>query len=59
MIMWGLAGDLENGRVVKAAPQAGTTALMLLSDEMNLCTIPENDAMGAVTQLIVKHINKP
>jgi len=27
---------------------------MLLSDEMKLCTIPENDAMGAVTQLIVK-----
>lgn len=29
---------------------------MLLSDEMNLCTIPENDSMGAVTQLVVKHL---
>ncbi|MFC2087189.1 hypothetical protein ACFLSA_03380 [Bacteroidota bacterium] len=29
---------------------------MLLSDEMKLCTIPENDAMGAVSQLIVKHL---
>ena len=29
---------------------------MLLSDEMNLCTIPENDAMGAVTQLVVKQL---
>jgi L-fucose isomerase-like protein len=29
---------------------------MLLSDEMKLCAIPENDTMGAVTQLIVKHI---
>ena len=29
---------------------------MLLSDEMKLCTIPENDAMGAVTQLVVKHV---
>ncbi len=29
---------------------------MLLSDLMHLCTIPENDAMGAVTQLIVKKI---
>ena len=29
---------------------------MLLSDEIKVCTIPENDAMGAVTQLIVKHI---
>lgn len=29
---------------------------MLLSDEMNLCTIPENDTLGAVTQLIVKNV---
>ncbi|MEO8962131.1 MAG: hypothetical protein ABI325_09630 [Ginsengibacter sp.] len=29
---------------------------MLLADELNLCTIPENDAMGAVTQLIVKQL---
>jgi len=29
---------------------------MLLSDEMHLCTIPENDAMGAVTQLVVKEL---
>jgi len=29
---------------------------MLLSDELNICTIPENDAMGAVTQLVVKHL---
>lgn len=29
---------------------------MLLSDEAGLCTIPENDVMGAVTQLVVKHL---
>ncbi|MCO5241093.1 MAG: hypothetical protein M9904_13665 [Chitinophagaceae bacterium] len=29
---------------------------MLLSDEAGLCTIPENDVMGAVTQLIVKQL---
>lgn len=29
---------------------------MLLSDEGKLCTIPENDVMGAVTQLVVKHV---
>jgi hypothetical protein len=29
---------------------------MLLSDELKLCTIPENDAMGAVTQLVVKQL---
>ncbi|MBX3253150.1 MAG: hypothetical protein KF862_03325 [Chitinophagaceae bacterium] len=29
---------------------------MLLSDEADLCTIPENDVMGAVTQLIVKQL---
>jgi len=29
---------------------------MLLADEMKVCTIPENDAMGAVTQLIMKEL---
>lgn len=29
---------------------------MLLSDEMKVCTIPENDAMGAVTQLVIKKL---
>lgn len=29
---------------------------MLLADEAGLCTIPENDVMGAVTQLIVKQL---
>ncbi len=29
---------------------------MLLADETGLCTIPENDTMGAITQLIVKQI---
>lgn len=29
---------------------------MLLADELKLCTIPENDVMGAVTQLIIKYI---
>lgn len=29
---------------------------MLLSDESGVCTIPENDVMGAVTQLIVKQL---
>ena len=29
---------------------------MLLSDKMGICTIPENDAMGAVTQLIIKQV---
>lgn len=29
---------------------------MLLANEMKLCTIPENDAHGSVTQLIAKHL---
>jgi L-fucose isomerase-like protein len=29
---------------------------MLLSDEAGLCCIPENDTMGAVTQLIIKQL---
>ncbi len=30
--------------------------LMLLSDEAKLCTIPENDALGNITQLMVKYV---
>ncbi len=29
---------------------------MLLSDEAGLCTIPENDALGTITQLMVKYL---
>ena len=29
---------------------------MLLADEMGLCTIPENDCLGNVTQLMVKYL---
>ena len=29
---------------------------MLLSDESGLCTIPENDSLGSVTQLMVKYL---
>lgn len=29
---------------------------MLLSDEAGLCTIPENDALGSITQMMVKYL---
>jgi L-fucose isomerase-like protein len=29
---------------------------MLLSEDPGVCTIPENDSLGAVTQLIVRHL---
>ncbi len=29
---------------------------MLLADNLNVCAIPENDTLGAVTQLIVKYL---
>ena len=29
---------------------------MLLSDEAKLCTIPENDSLGSITQLMVKYL---
>jgi L-fucose isomerase-like protein len=29
---------------------------MLIADEENICTIPENDSLGCVTQLIVKFV---
>jgi L-fucose isomerase-like protein len=46
--------DVDGMKKVLSFPPA--MIFMLFSDEMNLCTIPENDAMGAVTQLIVKHL---
>ncbi len=46
--------DVDGMKKILAFPPA--MIFMLLSDEMKLCTIPENDAMGAVTQLIMKQI---
>ena len=46
--------DVDGMKKILSFPPA--MIFMLLSDEMNLCTIPENDAMGAVTQLIVKQL---
>ena len=34
MILWGLAGDIEDGRMVTAAPQAGTTALRKVFEDL-------------------------
>lgn len=44
--------DVDGMKKLLEMPPA--MAFMLLSDEAGLCSIPENDAMGAVTQLIVK-----
>jgi len=46
--------DVDGMKKILSFPPA--MIFMLLSDEMKVCTIPENDAMGAVTQLIVKNI---
>lgn len=46
--------DVDGMKKLLSFPPA--MIFMLLSDELNLCTIPENDAMGAVTQLVVKHL---
>ena len=46
--------DVDGMKKIMGMPPA--MIFMLLSDEMNLCTIPENDSMGAVTQLIVKQL---
>ena len=34
ILLWGLAGVRENGKVVTPAPQAGTTALRKVFEEM-------------------------
>ncbi len=46
--------DVDGMKKILSFPPA--MIFMLLSDEMKLCTIPENDAMGAVTQLVVKEL---
>ena len=46
--------DVDGMKKLLSFPPA--MIFMLLSDELNICTIPENDAMGAVTQLIVKQL---
>lgn len=46
--------DVDGMKKILSYPPA--FIFMLLSDESDLCTIPENDAMGAVTQLILKKI---
>jgi L-fucose isomerase-like protein len=46
--------DVDGMKKILSFPPA--MIFMLLSDEMNVCTIPENDSMGAVTQLVVKHL---
>lgn len=46
--------DVDGMKKILSYPPA--LIFMLLSNEMKLCTIPENDAMGAVTQLIVKQL---
>lgn len=46
--------DVDGMKKILSFPPA--MIFMLLSDELNICTIPENDAMGAVTQLIVKQL---
>ena len=46
--------DVDGMKKILSFPPA--MIFMLLSDELNVCTIPENDAMGAVTQLVVKQL---
>jgi L-fucose isomerase-like protein len=40
-------------KLMKFAPAGSLT---LLHDEMDICSVPENDSLGAVTQLIVKSL---
>lgn len=46
--------DVDGMKKILEFPPA--LIFMLLSDELQLCTIPENDAMGSVTQLLIKQL---
>lgn len=40
-------------KLIKLPP---AMVFMLLSDELEICTVPENDTLGSVTQLIMKYL---
>lgn len=46
--------DVDGMKKILGYPPA--FVFMLLADEAGLCTIPENDVMGAVTQLILRQL---
>jgi hypothetical protein len=46
--------DVEGMKKLAGLPPA--MVFMLLADETGVCTIPENDTLGAVTQLITKYL---
>ncbi len=46
---------LDVDGVKKLLHFAPAGAFMLLHDEADVCTVPENDILGAVTQLMVRH----
>jgi L-fucose isomerase-like protein len=47
---------LDVDGVKKLLNFAPAGAFMLLHEEEDICTVPENDILGAVTQLMVKHV---
>ncbi len=46
--------DVDGMKKLLGLPPA--PLFMLIGEELGLCTIPENDSLGAVTQLIVKYL---
>jgi L-arabinose isomerase len=46
--------DVDGMKKLAGFPPA--MVFMLLADELGLCTIPENDSLGAVTQLIIRYL---
>lgn len=47
---------LDVDGVKKLLHFAPAGAFMLLHEEENVCTVPENDILGSVTQLMVRHV---
>ena len=48
--------DVDGMKKLLGLPPA--PLFMLIGEELGLCTIPENDSLGAVTQLIVKYLTE-
>lgn len=51
MVLWGLCGDMKDGRVVTAAPQAGTTALRKVFEDLGYKFIYIYNVIGQAAPL--------
>lgn len=55
---YGAVSLIDVDGMKKLAKFPPSMVFMLLADKLNICTVPENDTLGAVTQLIIKYLTE-